>query len=238
MFETHRNLEQPKNSLQKLWRYIPYSRLVQAIEEEAIYFSHISDMPDKWEGLLTKLTREIFFKSEISNYNGDIKTAHGSVHNYEEFRNNFYINCWHMSDHESYLMWKAYGNRECAIQTKYERLVASFGSSPAMIRGCVVNYIDYERDDFAIGNVFIPISFKDIPYIDEREYRLLFWKLDKDNMKLNPGKKGIKVQVDIDMLIDNIYLNPAHIPNIDKLEKLIKEKDLDCKIKNTKIWEK
>ncbi len=48
----------------------------------------------------------------------------------------------------------------------------------------------------------------------------------------------MKIQVDINMLIDNIYLNPVNIPNIDKLEKLIKKKGLDCEIKNTKIREK
>lgn len=32
-----------------------------------------------------------------------------------------------MNDYESYLMWKVYGDRGCAIQTNYERLVASFG---------------------------------------------------------------------------------------------------------------
>ncbi len=238
MFDTHSAHKKPKNSLQKLWRYLSYGRLIQAIEEESIYFSHISEMPDRWEGLLTIRTREMFFKSELRKYSGNVEAANGSVSQYEEFRNDFYINCWHMNDQESYLMWKVYGNRECAIQTNYERLFAAFAPSPAKIEGCVVEYIDYERDGFGIGNTYTQISFKDIPYRDEREYRLLFWKVSPENIKLNPEEKGIKIQVDINMLIDNIYLNPGYIPNIDKLEKLIKEKRLDCKIKNTKIWEK
>jgi len=235
MFDTHSAHKKPKNSLQKLWRYLTYDRLIQAIKEEAIYFSHISEMPDKWEGLLTTRTREMFFKSELRKNNGNVEAANGSVSDYEEFRNNFYINCWHMNDYESYLMWKVYGNRECAIQTNYERLFAAFAPSPAKIQGCVVEYIDYERDGFGIGNTYTQIGFKDIPYLDEREYRLLFWKVSPENIKLNPDEKGIKIQVDINMLIDNIYLNPANIPDIDKLEKLIEEKGLDCEIKNTKI---
>lgn len=238
MFDTHSAHKKPKNSLQKLWRYLSYERLIQAIEEDAIHFSHISEMPDRWEGLLTKRTREMFFKTELRKYSGNVEAAYGSVNDYEEFRNNFYINCWHMNDYESYLMWKAYGNRECAIQTNYERLFAAFDHSPAKILGCVVKYIDYERDDFRVGNTFTQIGFKDILYRDEREYRLLFWKVSPENIGFNPGEKGITIQVDINLLIDNIYLNPGYIPNIDKLEKLINEKGLDCKIKNTKIWEK
>ncbi len=238
MFDTHFTHKKPKNSLQKIWRYLTYDRLIEVIEEEAIYFSQISQMDDRWEGLLTMRTREMFLKSELRKYEGHVEAANSSVREYEELRNDFYINSWHMNDHESYLMWKAYGNKGCAIQTNYERLSAAFAPSPTKIGGCVIEYIDYERDGFGIGNVYTQIGFKDIRYRDEREYRLLFWKVSPENTKLNPDEKGMKIQVDINMLIDNIYLNPSHIPNIDKLEKLIKEKGLECEIKNTKIWEK
>ncbi len=236
MFYTHPAHKKPNNSLQKLWRYLTYDRLIQAIEEEAIYFSHISVMSDRWEGLLTKRTREIFFKSQLKKYGGDIEAANGALSQYENSRNDFYINCWHMNDHESYLMWKVYGKSECAIQTNYERLFPAFTSSKAKIAGCVVEYTDYDRNSFNTGNIFTQISFKDIPYLDEREYRLLFWKIDQKNMNLKPEGEGIKIQVDINALIDNIYLNPVSIPNINKLEKLIKEKEFDITIKNTNIW--
>src|SRR3990170_2243238 len=233
MFDTHSVHKKPKDSRQKLWRYLTYDRLIQAIEQDALYFSHISRMDDKWEGLLTKRTKEMFWKSELRKYNGNVEAANDAVRQYEEFRNDFFINCWHMNDHESYLMWKAYGNKGCAIQTNYERISAAFNPSPAKIEGCVVEYIDFERDSFDIGNTYTQIGFKDLPYRDEKEYRLIFWKVGLENNKFNPDENGINIRVDINMLIDNIYLNPGHIPNIDKLERLIKENQMTCEIRNT-----
>lgn len=237
MFNTHSIHKQPQNTRQVLWRYIKYERLLQVIEEEAIYFPHITQMDDKWEGLLTKKTRELFWRAELAKYSGNIEAANGSVKQYEDFKNDFYINCWHMNDHESYLMWKAYANKECAIQTNYERLAASFETSAATIEGCVIQYIDYDRDGFDIGNTYTQISYKDIPYRDENEYRLLFWKVGLGNQKIVPGEKGIKIPVDIKMLIDNVYLNPSKITDIRKLRSLIKEKRIDCEIRSTRIKE-
>lgn len=237
MFDTHSVHKKPANSRQKMWRYMTYEKLMRTIEEEALYFSNITQMEDNWEGLLTKKTREMFWRSELAKYNGNMEAAEGSARQYEEFRKDFYINCWHMNDHESYLMWRVYADKGCAIQTNYERLSASFEATPAKIEGCVVEYIDYERDYFTIGNTYTQVGYKDLPYRDEREYRLLFWKSGLENKKLNAGDKGIKIQVDLIMLIDNIYLNPNHLPNYSELESLIKKKRLDCDIKNTKIME-
>jgi hypothetical protein len=194
-------------------------------------------MSDQWEGLLTKKTKDLFWRSELRKYNGNPDAASGAVKQYEDNRDSFYINCWHMNSHESYLMWKVYADKGCAIQTTYERICLAFEESPAKIEGCVVDYIDYERDGFDIGNTYTQVGYKDIPYQDEREFRLLFWKHSPENQKLSPDAKGIKIQVNIKILIDNIYLNPNQLPDISKLEKLIKEKGVDCEIKNTKIWE-
>ena len=250
MFTTHTIHTKPKNSLQKLWRYLTLERLCQIIEEGSIYFSHITQMSDKWEGLLTKRTKEKLFNAEYNKYISDpykydklkaAEAANGAIKQYEDWKNDYYINCWHMNDAESYLMWKVYGDKGCVIQSTYERVASSFGSEPPKIEGCVVEYIDYDKEDFAIGNVYTQIGYKSLPYIDEREYRLIFWKEGLENQKYIPDEKGIKIKVDTKMLINNIYLNPISAPSVndlERLERLINEKGLDCEIKNSKILEK
>ena len=78
-----------------------------------------------------------------------------------------------MKEHESYLMWKAYADRGVAIQTSFERTQSSFERTPLAVTGGVVSYVDFERDQTGLGQVFTHVTTKDLPYEDEREFRLL-----------------------------------------------------------------
>ena len=237
MYKKHPLLSEPKNSLQKLWRYLKYERLLEVINEGSLYFPHITKMTDKWEGLLTARTKDNLFRQQYSRYR-NAEAARGSVETYEQHKDNFYINCWHMNDHESYLMWKVYGDRECAIQTTYERLTASFGDEHPEINGCVITYIDYDRDHFPIGNIVSAVSFKDLPYRDEKEFRLLYSKIWLANQDYPVDENGVKIQVDIKMLIENIYLNPSKELNIQKLFNYLKTKQLSLeKVNYSRIKE-
>jgi hypothetical protein len=86
--------------------------------------------------------------------------------------------------------------------------VTSFHNAPAEINGGIVNYIDYEREQFPIGNTYWSVSHKDLPYMDEKEFRLFYWKLSLANQKFQVEETGVKVPVDADILIENIYINP------------------------------
>lgn len=236
MYKRHHLLKQPEDSRQKLWHYLKYEGLLQIINDGSLYFSHTTKIKDKWEGLLTDKTKEKLFKAEYIKY-GNAIAANSSIEDYEEHKNSFYVNCWHMNDHESYLMWKVYGDRGCAIQTNYERLVASFEDEPPEINGGVISYIDYERDCFPIGNVFSSVSYKDLPYIDEKEFRLLYWKEHLANQNFPVNESGLKVKIDVNMLIDNIYIDPSKTINIETLKESVKNQKIDCEIKYSKIKE-
>lgn len=236
MYSKHSYLMEPENPRQRLWRYLKYERLLELIKEGNLYFPHITRMSDKWEGLLTKRTKEKLFWAEYAKYK-KAESANGAVEQYEMHKDAFYVNSWHMNNHESYLMWKVYGDRGCAIQTTYERIVTSFHNGQAEINGSVVNYIDYDRDQLPTGNTFYSVSYKDIPYKDEREFRLLYWKLSLPNQNLPVEETGVKVAVDADILIENIYINPAILFDADELTEAINNKSLSCEIKKSRIKE-
>lgn len=236
MYKRHVHLDEPKHPGQKLWRYLKYERLIQLLEDGYLYFPHLSQMRDKLEGMLTDRTKNKFFFSEYSKCR-DYKTAKYSVEEYEKSSNEFFLNCWHVNHNESYLMWKVYGERGCAIQTTFENLKSAFHVSSAEITGCLVKYIDFERAEIPIGNSFYSVSYKDIPYEDEREFRLLYWKLANPNLSLSISDKGVKIKVDNSLLIDNIYINPVADIDLSKLEALIITERLSCNIITTKIQE-
>jgi len=237
MYQKNSLLREPKNSKQKLWRYLKYERLVQIINDGVLYFSHISKMSDKWEGLLTNLTKDKLFQQQYLIYRNAI-TARDATNQYELHKDLFYVNCWHMSNHESYLMWKAYTDKGCAIQTDYERLVAAFGDDPPTINGCVINYIDYEREHFPIGNAFVAVSHKDLPYLDEKEFRLLCWKPDLEKQNIPFDENGVNIAIDLNMLIKKIFIDPSKNLNIKELQEQIEKKKLNCRIENSKIKNK
>jgi hypothetical protein len=234
MYRRHKLLKQPNNSRQILWRYLKYERLMEIVNDGISYFPHITKFSDRWEGLLTEKAKESLFRQQFLTYK-DAEKARASVQQYEEHKDAFYVQCWHMNNHESYLMWKVYADRGCAIQTNYERLVASFGDKPPEIDGCVITYIDYEKDQFPIGNIFLPVSHKDLPYKDEKEFRLLYWKTGLTNQNYPSDEHGVKIKVDADMMIDCIYINPSKKLDLDKLRAALENKRIGCEIRHSRI---
>ncbi len=130
-------------------------------------------MSDKWEGLLTERTRNQVFGHFYGIYH-NATIANNQIEEYEKHREEFYINCWHMNDAESYLMWKVYSARGCAIETTFERLKISFDQFSGEVEGGVVEYLDFRRDEMPIGNIYHAAIRKGLPYRDEKEFRLLF----------------------------------------------------------------
>lgn len=208
MFRSTDALTRPSNSRQLLWRYMTLERLVDLLETGELFFTHVPAFADGLEGSLTARSREHLFRW-FSGRGSTPDIARAEVQQYETHHTAFYANCWHMNDFESYLMWKAYADRGYAIRTTFERVQASFESFVGEVTGGVVSYVDFERDLTSVGNVFNHVITKDRPYQDEREFRLFFWRNDPKNQSIEPGPKGVRVQVDLRLLIERVFVNPA-----------------------------
>lgn len=193
-------------------------------------------MNDKWEGLLTEKTAETLFRYFYSEHH-DANMARAQIQEYERHREDFHINCWHMNDVESYLMWKVYADRGCAIQTTFERIQIAFDQFKGEVNGGVVEYVDFRREEIPIGNVFHPIVKKDLPYRDEKEFRLVFWQTSLANQGIPVGANGVNVRVELNKLIANIWLSPQLKEPASEIERLAEAKDLDCGILSSAVRE-
>ena len=237
MYRTPSVLARPRNSLQPLWRYFRYKRLMDLLDSEKLFFAHLRGLSDGLEGSLTERTRDRLFKWSYRRYN-DATLARQEVEDYENHRNAFFVNCWHMNDAESYLMWKVYGDRGFAIRTTFERVQISFDRFPGEVNGGVVEYIDFQREATQIGNVFTPVVKKDVPYRDQREFRLLLWQPNQANQWIDMSAPGIRVQVDLEKLIEKIYVSPR-VKNIPPdLLTLLERKSLKCPVISSVINER
>lgn len=186
---------------------------------------------------MTARTRDRLFKWFYGQYHNAKAAAH-SVAEYEKHSEAFFVNCWHMNDAESYLMWKVYANKGFAVQTTFERVQIAFDAFDGEINGGVVEYIDFAREQFDTGNVFNTVVKKDIPYRDEREFRLLFWRSDPANSGVIVQPGGVRVRVDLNKLIDRIYISPQLNGAPPQLVQLVQAKRLDCSIVSSVVKEK
>lgn len=227
MYESTSVLSEPANSRQPLWRYFPYERLRDLLISEELFFTHLPIFSDGLEGSLTLRTR-IRLTGWFTGKGSSVSVARLEVAAYEKHQEQFYASCWHMNRRESYLMWKAYADRGFAVQTTFERVRASFDSFEGVINGGIVNYVNFERDDTPLGNVFNHVITKDLPYTDEREFRLVFWQPDPRNQNLKPVEKGIRVRVDLQMLIEQIYINPIETVVLSDIADLLERKGIKC----------
>ena len=86
-----------------------------------------------------------------------------------------------------------------------------------------------------IGNTFFAVSNKDLAYIDEKEFRLFYWALDKNNQSFEINPKGVNISTDINKLIEKIYINPTENIDIETLEEVKNRKNFHFKIINSRI---
>jgi hypothetical protein len=224
MYESSLIYTKPANS-QLLWRYMTPDRLIDLLESKELFFTHLPAFEDKLEGALTKRSRNNL-SNWYRNQGSSPENAHEDVKLYETHHEAFYANCWHMNDVESYLMWRAYADRGYAVRTTFERVQDSFEPFAGSITGGVVNYVDFEHDITALGNVFHQVITKDMPYRDEREFRLVFWRHDLKNQAIQPGPEGLRVAIDVSLLIERVFVSPSETNIPDNLLALMKQHDI------------
>jgi hypothetical protein len=104
-------------------------------------------------------------------------------------------------------MWQIFtqNSEGLAIQSTVERLkkALDFEKNHEQYIG-EVNYIDYKKEYIPFDDMFFPFLFKRKSFQYEREVRIIS-DVTQSNVKLNDG---LKINVDINQLIEKIYIHP------------------------------
>lgn len=176
----------------KIWRYLKYDHFEYLLKESKLWCSQVDKFDDEFEGWYpeTDEHRHALFK---------------------KLKKQTYANCWHKKNHESFLMWKVYGNDEnnegIAIQSTLQRLQESLKKEPTLEQYIKkVKYVDLNT--YQIDNNFLaPFFLKSNEYDDEREIRVLTQIMDPNKWSSYKDVK-ILVPVQLDELIENIHVSP------------------------------
>ena len=220
MYEDHRIFNAPEDENIKIWRYMDFTKMVSLLDSKKLFFARADRLGDPFEGSLPKSNVESrsHIPAEFSKVNiGMYRIAMlelGKLN--KKWPEHTVINCWHMNNHESAAMWRLYlkSNEGIAIQSTYARLKKSLNDEEKIYIG-MVNYIDYESESIDTSNWLSPFIHKRKSYEHEKEIRAVILKhpINKDTKKFdfNAGtiSDGLQVKVNLELLIESIYVAPS-----------------------------
>lgn len=202
-----------------IWRYMDFTKFVSMLDRKELFFATIEKLSesDALEGLYSTPTIEHYMsrrenegapRSELAEIE---ETRIGSI----QLRKHRAVNSWHIADHESAAMWSIYAKNDAgiAIQSTFGRLKESFKCASEDIWIGVIEYLDYRNDVVRGARDIAPIIHKRKSFEYEQELRAVLARdpdpsEPPDSDTFDPDLGGSYVCVDLDILIERIYVSP------------------------------
>ncbi|WP_343707454.1 hypothetical protein [Flavobacterium sp.] len=199
MYLNNPNIKLPDDPDTIVWKYLDLSKFLDLLLSKKLFMSRSDKFEDQYEGTFSEPTYEEIKKLAADNPE--------FLNYYKTHREKVAISSWHINEYESFAMWQIFTkNKEgLAIQSTIRRLqkaVRPENNYDQFIGE--VNYIDYKKEYIPFDDLFFPFLFKRKSFQYEREVRILS-DTSKSDIKLNDG---LKINVDINQLIEKIYIHP------------------------------
>ena len=235
----------------KLWRYMDLSKLISLISKRELFLASASSFSDPFEGAKGVLERKkiwdnyyrLFFRHALLTVPGADPNRYSEIELEKEInrlmcelgnegidsRKHTFISCWHLSEYESEAMWKLYSKdttNAVVVQTTFNRLYQSLGRDPYISIG-KVKYVDFLKHFSPINGSF---WYKQKCFEHEREVRVIAHDHSVEE------KPGLYHAVDIDLLIENIYVSP-YAPQwfFEVVQSILEKYGLDKKILHSQM---
>lgn len=199
MYVYNPNIKIPENPDTIIWKYMDLSKFLDILISGKMFMSRSDKFEDQYEGTFSEPTFEEIKK--ISENNPKF------LDYYKSHRENVVISSWHTNEYESFAMWQIFtkNNEGLAIQSTIGRLKEALQSEKHTQQYIgEVNYIDYKKELIPFDDAFFPFLFKRKSFQYENEIRVIS-DVTRQNLTINDG---LKINVDINTMIDKIYIHP------------------------------
>ncbi len=211
------NLKHPHGN-KKIWRYMDLPKFLDLVTSEELYFANSSTLSDKYEGELPagnlKQLKKAYMEEQKYSEAQAQEAADMAIEVAQEVKSNTLVNCWSMNTIESFALWKIYlgsAGSGVGIRTNVKALRESLVGTDIDIEMGEVSYRNYLEN---INKNYI-MTRKSPFYKYEQELRLLIdqVKIGKDEkgekmIVANKNPNGLKVPIDVNELIQEIYISP------------------------------
>ena len=199
MYINSSNITLPEDNNTIVWKYLDLSKFLDMLLSQQLFMSRSDKFEDQYEGTFSEPTFEEIKKiaankPEFLDY-------------YKSHREKVVISSWHINEYESFAMWQIFtkNNEGLAIQSTIGRLKEALQPENRVEQYIGnVNYIDYKKEYIPFDNAFFPFLFKRKSFQYEREVRIIT-EVSSHNISVN---EGIKINVDLNQLIEKIYIHP------------------------------
>lgn len=183
-----------------IWKYLDLSKFLDLIISRKMFLSRSDKFEDQYEGTFSEPTFE-----EIKLLLNDNPKY---LDHYKARRKDIIISSWHTNPYESFAMWQIFtkNNEGLAIQSTIGRLKKSTLNQERDINLHIgeVQYIDYKKDYIPLKDNYFPFLYKRKSFQYENEIRLIGDGANLDK----PINDGLKIDIDVDLLIQNLYIHP------------------------------
>ncbi|RVT77468.1 DUF2971 domain-containing protein [Flavobacterium sufflavum] len=199
MYHNNLNIKLPEDTETVVWKYLDLSKFLDLLLSQKLFMSRSDKFEDQYEGTFSEPTYEEIKKLAIDNPD--------FINYYKTHREKVAISSWHINEYESFAMWQIFtqNSEGLAIQSTIGRLQKSLNPENHFKQYIgEVNYIDYKKEYIPFDDLFFPFLFKRKSFQYEREVRIITDVTDS-KIKLNDG---LKINVDINQLIEKIYIHP------------------------------
>lgn len=180
---------------------------------------------DPFEGVVPKGMMNMLLKRSIDSgiAPGLYLAQHKEIS--EDFRKCTYVNCWHLSEHESEAMWSLYADKYkgIAIVSTVNKLRDLL---PQKVDVREVEYIDFNSDDISIVP---PHFYKRSAFEYEKELRAV---IRDEDIKAS----GLPITVNPNELIDKVVISPLSQPWFaDVVESVCKKYECDFYVEKSNL---
>lgn len=197
--------QKPANENAKIWRYMDFTKFVSLLDKKALFFCRSDKLGDPFEGSMSKAN--IKLRPKIYKRFPEGMTS-------EHLKRFVIVNCWNLGEYESAALWKLYlkGGEGVAVQSTFKRLTQSFSSSANdYVLISQIKYIDYKTERLPEESFTYQFWHKRKSFEHEQELRAIIMKFPRTYFPTAPDifDRGEYVDVDLDMLIENVYVSPT-----------------------------
>ena len=199
MYLDNPNIKLPEDPETIVWKYLDLSKFLDLLLSKKLFMSRSDKFEDQYEGTFSEPTFEEIRKLSIDNPD--------FLNYYKTHREKVAISSWHINEYESFAMWQIFtqNSEGLAIQSTIGRLQKALQPEEHVQQYIgEVNYIDYKKEYIPFDDLFFPFLYKRKSFQYEREVRIIS-DVTQNNLKLNDG---LKINVDVNLLIEKIYIHP------------------------------
>jgi len=190
---------------QNIWHYYSLDKFLSLIINSELYLCKASGLFDQFEGANGKWAYQI--RNLINNKNQEQEQEQEYKNIIKRNRENTYLSCWFLNDHEDYTMWNTYSSidKGFAVRTTVNSLLNSLTFDNDLMFAGKVIYKDLLNDMFRVINKgeddHSEYFVKDIRYKSENEFRIFVH--DKTN-----NIENVKIPIELGKLEFSIVTSP------------------------------